>query len=152
MPGFKEDEEKFRLLIRKIDLEILKFQKLKSTLLDKQQNVSTAVRGTGFEAIPVRMVPHSDSASDLLSEIDNHMMSLNKLKNFINMKLDSLMEEEELLDELKKKFGNNVEIKKLDRGEFEINFTDSDTKKAYEEIKKSAKLVEEIKNTIHSSE
>ena len=152
MANLKDQEEKYRLIIRKIDLEIEKFQKMKKNLSEKQTNVVKAIKGTGFEEVPVRIMPHSETAEDLSNELEKHILSLNKLKNFINMKLESLMHEEELLDELKKKFGDNVSIKKIDRGEFEVNFTDPETKKAFDEIKKSKSLVEEIKNTIHSSE
>ena len=68
------------------------------------------------------------------------------------MKLESIMQEEELLEELKKKFKDNVKITKLEHGEFEIDFTDAETKEAYTELSKSTKIIENIKDALQNKE
>ena len=150
MTDLKEQEEKYRLLIRKIDIELTKFEKLKEKLKLKRKDITAEIKKTGFDTVPIRITPHSKSKDDLLSEIENHILSLTKTKNFISMKLESIMKEEELLEELKKKFKDSVTIIKLEHGEFEINFTDAETKDAYTELSQSSKLIENIKKSIQN--
>lgn len=152
MADLKEQEEKYRLLIKKLDTELTKFEKLKEKIKLKRKDITVEVKKAGFDTVPVRITPHSQSKDDLISEIENHILSLTKTKNFISMKLESIMQEEELLEELKKKFKDNVKIIKLEHSEFEINFTDAETKEAYDELLQSTKLIENIKKTIQNKE
>ena len=152
MADLKEQEETYRLLIRKIDTELTKFEKLKEKIKSKRKDITAEVKKAGFDTVPVRITPHSKSKDDLISEIENHILSLTKTKNFISMKLESIMQEEELLEELKKKFKDKVKITKLEHGEFEIDFMDSETKDAYTELSQSTKLIENIKNTLQKKE
>ncbi|MFH1239876.1 MAG: hypothetical protein V1672_01555 [Candidatus Diapherotrites archaeon] len=152
MADLKEQEETYRLLIRKIDTELTKFEKLKEKIKSKRREVTDEVKKAGFDTVPVRITPHSNTKDDLISEIETHIMSLTKTKNFISMKLESIMQEEELLAELKKKFKDSVKLTKLEHGEFELNFTDAETKDAYTELSQSTKLIENIKKTMQNKE
>ena len=67
------------------------------------------------------------------------------MKNYLSSKLELVIKEEELLEELKKKHGDNVELLKNPAGEFEIVYTDSETDDAYNKLKASRKLVSDLK-------
>ena len=148
MAELKEQEERLRFLISRIDSEILKFQKLLKSIEQKQSKLNEAIRERGLQEVPINIVPHSEEKENLREEIKQHIMDLNKLKNYINGKLEVVIKEEELIEDLKKEYGQSVSLHKLDSGEFEINYEDKETEKAHNHVKTSKKLVNQLKKSI----
>ena len=151
MPGdLKQQEEELKLLIKKIDSEIADFEKLKTAIDVKKATLGEAVNKAGLQPVPIDVVPHSDSSRDLEEEIKQHILDLNKLKNFINGKLKVVIREEELLNELQEKYGKEVGIKKLPGGEFELTFSDKETEQAFAKLQKSKELLSTVKKSVQS--
>lgn len=148
MAELKEQEERLRFLISRIDSEIVKFQKSLNTVEEKQSRLNEAIIKRGLQEVPINITPHSAEKQNLHQEIKQHIMDLNKLKNYINGKLEVVIKEEELIEDLKKEHGKNVSLHKLESGEFEINYKDEETEKAYNQINVSKKLINQLKKSI----
>jgi len=145
MVELKEREERLRFLLSKIDSEIEKFKKISGLVDGKRQALSTEITKKGLSEVPLEIRPHSGEEQGLTEEITKHLLELNKMKNYLSSKLELVIKEEELLEELKKKHGDNVELLKTPAGEFEIVYTDSETDDAYNKLKASRKLVSDLK-------
>lgn len=145
MVDLKKEEEELKLLVKKIDSEILKIQNILEEIDTKQNNIQIAVTITGLQAAPINIFPHSDNEQNLAEELKQQILELNKSKNFLTSKLDIAIKEEELLAELKKQFGEAISLKKTRSGEFELEFKDKETQKAFDELEKSKKSLKEIK-------
>lgn len=146
MADLKREEEDLKILIKKIDSEILRLQSVLEEIESKQSNIQMAVTRTGLQTIPINIYPNSNDNADLVGELKQQILDLNKSKNFLNSKLDITIKEEELIAELKKQFGEAVSLKKSPEGVFEVDFKDNETEKAFSELSKSKKSLEEIKS------
>ncbi len=143
----KKEEEELKLLIKKIDTEILKLQALLEEAESKHSNIQIAITRTGLQTIPINILSASNDSIDLVSGLRKQILDLNKSKNFLNSKLDVTIKEEELIEELKKQFGESVSLKKTMQGDFEINYHDKETDKAVLDLEKSKKTLEEIRKS-----
>ncbi len=151
MPAdLKQQEETLKLLIKKIDSEIVRFEKIKTEVGVKRAKLEESVNTAGLQPVPIEIAPHSGTGENLEQEIKQHILDLNKLKNFINGKLNVVIKEEELLNELQKKYGKEVGIKKIPGGEFELTFSDAETKKAFAALQKSKKMLSTVKRSVQS--
>ncbi len=148
--ALKQQEEELRLLIRKIDTEIVAFEKLKTEVSVKKAKIEKSVNVAGLQPVPINIAPHSGSADNLVRELEQHVLALNKVKNFINGKLKVVIKEEELLAELQKEYGKEVNIKKHPNGEFELVFSDDGTKAAFKALEKSKGMLETVKKSVQS--
>ena len=145
MVGLKESEERLRFLLSKIDSEIEKFKGISDLVYNKRQAISTEITKKGLNEVPLEIRPHSTEEPGLTEELTKHLLELNKMKNYLSSKLELVIKEEELLKELKKKHGDNVELVKNPAGEFEIIYKDSETDDAYNKLKASRKLISDLK-------
>jgi hypothetical protein len=146
--GLKQQEEELKLLIKKVDSEIAKFERLRAEIGAKKEMLEKSVIDAGLQPIPVNISPHPTESTDLEYDIRQHLLNLNKIKNFINGKLNVVIKEEELLAELEKAYGKKVGIRRLSGGEFELIFSDSKTQGAFNELQKSKKILSAVKQSI----
>jgi len=144
---FREEEERLRFLIAKIDAEISRFSELKEKLESRQEELSDALRSEGLQPVPIIFQP-SAGTKDLLDELTDHVLELNKMKNFVAQKLNMAIKEEELLEKLQKKHGSAVNLKHLPSGEFELVINDTDTQQVFAQIQASRKNMNSLKKTI----
>ena len=148
MPELKEQEDRLRFLLSKVDAEISKFESLVKSIDLKQGQLTAQIRDAGMQSVPIRIMPHSDATQNLYDEPNQHLLELNKLKNFLSSKLNLVLKEEELFSKLNKKYGNNVEIDRNPAGEFEIRYKDEDTSAAYTQLSTSKKLIEQLRGSV----
>ena len=146
----KQQEEELRLLIRKIDSELANFKRLKDKVGVKRAKLEKSVSKAGLQPVPVEITPHSGEDANLEQGINKHLLDLNKLKNFINGRLKVVIREEELLAKLQSEYGEEVGIKKLSGGEFELTFADGETQAAFEDLQKSKKLISIVKKSVQT--
>ena len=148
MPTLKEQEERLRFLLSRVDAEAEKFQKIISLLDAKENALNEEITDAGLQTVPINIAPHSATESNLYDEVRAHLMELNKMKNFLSGKLNVVIKEEELIGKLNKKYGKNVQLKKLGSGEFEIDFKDAESEKAYAQLNASKKLIAQLKESV----
>ncbi len=149
MPDLKEQEEELRLFLQSVEQQIEKFQKLKERFAERRDKIREAIQNHDFALVPVKI--STEACEDILAEIEQHLMELNKLRNYLGVKLKQVVEEERLLESLKKQFGENLAIEQLEHG-FEIRYFDSEAKQALEELQKSKEKVMHIKNSLKRME
>lgn len=146
----KQQEEELKLLMRKIDSEIASFERLNVEVGAKREKVEKAVSAAGLQPVPIEIMPHSNESHNLGQEIKQHILELNKIKNFINSRLNVVIKEEELLVKLQQKYGKDIGIKKTGAGEFELTLSDKDTAAAFTELQKSKKMLSNVRQTVQS--
>lgn len=149
MVDLKEQETELRLFLQRIEEQIEKFTKLKESFAEKRDHIRETMQQHDFSLVPVKI--STEQCEDVLAEIEQHLIELNKLRNYLGIKLKQIIEEERLLDSLKKKFGDTLEIEEAEHG-FEIKYFDSDAKEAFEELQKSKEKIAHIKSTLKNIE
>ena len=148
MAELKEKEERLRFLLSKIDSEIGKFKEMSESLEEKKNALVKEISRKGVAEVPVEITPHSGEQESLAEEITCHLLELNKMKNYLGGKLEIILKEEELLEELKKKYGSKVSLVKGRKGEFEIMYTDAETDAVYTKLKAGKKLVLDMRESM----
>jgi SMC interacting uncharacterized protein involved in chromosome segregation len=148
MPELKEQEERLRFLLSKVDAEISKFESLVKSIDAKQDSLTAQIRDAGMQSVPIRITPHSEATENLYDEINAHLMDLNKLKNLLSSKLNLVLKEEELFAKLNKKYGKSVDIERSPSGEFEILYKDDDTSAAFSQLSTSKKLIDQLRGSV----
>jgi len=145
----KEQEDELRLFLQSVEGRIAKLEQMKEKFAEKRDSIREEMQAHDFAMVPVKIsVAECD---DILEEIEKHLIELNKLKNYLSVKLKKVIEEEKMLEALKQKFGNSVEIEQADQG-FEVVYRDEEAKQALEELKKSREKTMEIKNVLRKLE
>ena len=145
-----QQEEELKLLIRKIDSEIDHFETMKDEIRAKRASLERDVKEAGLQPVPIQIVNKEGSEENLEYEIERHILELNKTKNFISSKLNLVLKEEEFVAGLQKKYGKEVGIKKISKGDFELVFADKATAIASNELAKSKKMLSTVKQSIQS--
>ncbi len=150
MPGpeLKEQEERLRFLLTRVDAELDKFGRVLKQVEAKQSKLGDAIAKEGMEGVTVNVLPHGEDAGNLFEELKNHLLDLAKTKNLIASKLNLVVKEEELLDTLRDKYGDSVQLVKLPSGEFEIDFKDEDTEQAFNQMQSGKKLLQQLRQTL----
>ncbi|MCX8158108.1 MAG: hypothetical protein N3D73_00380 [Candidatus Diapherotrites archaeon] len=148
MEDLKDKEERLRFLLSKIEDEIDRFSKMQEIIETKNRELFVEISKKGLTETPLEIAPHSDGHQSLLDEVREHILELNKVKSYLSAKLDLILKEEELIEALKKKYGNNVNLLKRADGVFEISYTDEETKNTYLKLKASKKLLSDLKSSI----
>ncbi len=144
----KEQEERLRFLLTRVDSEMAKFERLQKQVDAKQASLSSAISREGLEGVTVNVTPHGEGSANLAEELRNHLLDLNKTKNLIAGKLNLVVKEEELIASLKGKYGENVALVKLPSGEFEIDFKDPDTEQAFNQVQSGKKLLQQLRESL----
>jgi len=147
---FKEEEERLRFLITKVDSEILRFNEMKDKLDSRLASLDRELKSEGMQPVPVIFQPTAGH-KDLLEEITDHILELNKIKNLVAQKLKLVIREEELFDKLQKKHGSSVDLKHLSNGEFEIAVNDAETQQFFSQVQASKKNMAGLRKTIQDS-
>lgn len=147
-PELKAQEDRLRFLVSRIDSEVKKFQDMLSALERKQEGIQTMIKKQGLEPVPIRINPHSTSTQNLIAEMQGHVMELNKLKNYVNQKLNEVVREEGLREKLSREFGEKIQIKKLPSGEFEIDYSDPDTLNLFTQVQASKKTINQLREKL----
>jgi Ca2+-binding EF-hand superfamily protein len=122
---------------------------MKEKFAEKRDSIRAEMQAHDFALVPVKI--SVEECEDVLAEIERHLIELNKLKNYLSVKLKKIIEEEKMLEALKRKFGNAIEIEQADQG-FEIRYLDEEAKQAFEELKKSREKTINIKNLLRKME
>lgn len=145
MADLNEQENELKVLIKRIDSEIVRFRKILEQLESKRDSVKSVIHRSGLEPVPVNI--SAGYRDDLIGDIERHVLDLNKTKNFINARLEKVIHEEELLDELKTRFGDGISVKKAGDG-FEVQFSDKGAKDAASDFEKSKETLQEIRTQV----
>ncbi|MEK6821066.1 MAG: hypothetical protein AABY11_01545 [archaeon] len=143
----KAKEEILRALLRKIDSDVDLFSKRLDTLHGKHDALTDAVIDAGLQPVPIRFLAQGKN-TDILLEIENHILELNKLKNLIGMKLQRLMQEEELLAHLHGTYGDSVSFSRNTKGGIELSVKDLDADVAFAEVVESKKKLDALRSQI----
>lgn len=142
----KDMEERLRFLLSKIDSELERFKSLKQEVEEKKKQLLGSLKDKGIEPIPIELSP-SESMS-LAEDVDEHIKELQQFKNSINMKLKNVLREEELIDSLKKEYGENVEVKRDAANAFKIIYKDPSTAKIHAQVRLSKKLISSMREDL----
>ena len=100
--NFKEEEERLRFLMSKIDSEILRFNEIKQGLEERKNEFNEALNSEGMQPVPVKFQPSVSGSENLLDEISQHILELSKLKNFVAQKLNMVIQGDELMQKDRK--------------------------------------------------
>lgn len=155
MGDLKEQEQQLRLYMKTIEEQINRFESLKKSLQEREDEIREEITKHSFSPTPISLKPSPEYDGDVYAEIQQHLLELNKLKNYISMKLKEVIQEEELLESLKSKFGKSIDFEKPKRGEFEIVYTDEQVKDAFEQLnagKEKVKLIKDSLNEMNESQ
>lgn len=145
--NFREEEERLRFLITKIDAEILRFNDMKEKLESRLDSFNKELKSEGMQPVPVYFQPASGQR-DLLDDLTEHILELNKMKNLVAQKLKLVIREEELFEKLQQKHGSSVDLKHLPTGEFEIVVSDSETQQVFSQVQASKKNMAALRKSI----
>lgn len=143
----KEREEVLQALLKKIDADIDVFTKRLEKLHEKHDELSGVVLDAGLEPVPISF--QAGKNTDVISELESHVLELNKLKNLLSMKLRRILQEEDLLEHLQNEYGKNVTFKRNAKGGVELNVQDKDAEDAYVQLQQSKKKLDELREQIH---
>ena len=146
MADLKEKEKQLRLYLQTIEEQIRKFESIKSILQEREDEIRAEITTHSFSPTPISLKPQEHYKGDVYAEVQKHLLELNKLKNYISIKLKELIREEELLTLLKGKFGEGIDFEKPSRGEFEIVYCDQQVKDAFESLKQGREQAAMIKD------
>ncbi|MFH0970821.1 MAG: hypothetical protein V1776_05175 [Candidatus Diapherotrites archaeon] len=145
--SLKGREEVLQSLLKKIDSDIALFDRRAEKLRKKHDELTDAVMDAGLEPVPISFAASGENAkkTDVLQELENHIMELNKLKNLISMKLKRVLQEEELLDHLRTTYGKGVAFNRNTKGGIELQVKDLDADVALSEVMDSKKKIEALR-------
>lgn len=146
-PELKQREESLQALLKRLDTDIDLFSQRLEKLRKKHDELTSVVLDAGLEPVPISFA--SGKNADVLSELENHILELNKMKNLIQMKLKHILQEEDLLDHLQSEFGKNVSFKRNAKGGIELQVKDLDAETAYDELEQGKRTLEKLRNQIH---
>ncbi len=149
MGGLKEKEKQLRLYLKTVEDQIRKFESIKSVLQEREDEIREEITTHSFSPTPISLKPDAKYKGDVYAEIQKHLLELNKLKNYISIKLKELIKEEELLGLLKNKFGEGINFEKPSRGEFEIVYSDQQVRDAFESLKHGREQAAMIKDSLN---
>ncbi len=145
----KEREEVLQAFLKKIDADIGVFTRRMEKLQSKHDELSGLVDEAGLEPVPISFNSQYSKSGDVLSDLESHILELNKLKNLVGMKLKRLLQEEELLDHLQSEYGKNVLFRRTSKGGIELVIQDKDADATYGELQESKKRLESLRSQIH---
>jgi len=151
----KEQEKQLRLYLGTVDGQIKQFESLKKILQEREDEIREEITKHSFSPTPISLKPHEEYDGDIYAEVQHHLLELNKLKNYISIKLKEIIHQEELLGSLRAKFGESIDFEKPKRGDFEIVYSDSQVKEASEKLsngREKVKLIKDSLNEMNSSE
>jgi len=144
-----KQEKKLRLYMKTVEGQIAKFESARRVLQESEDEIREEIVNKSFSPTPISLKPHDDYPGDVYQEVQNHLLDLNKLKNYISIKLKEVIKEEELLQSLKAKFGENIDFEKPKRGEFEIVYSDQNVKDAFDNLKNGREKIRLIKESLN---
>ena len=148
MSELKEQESKMRLYLSTVEAQIHKFEALKKTLQIREDEIREAIATHSFSPAPISLKPNNTYDGDVYADIQQHLLELNKLKNYISIKLKEIIREEELLSILKSKFGESIDFEKQSRGDFEIVYSDKHVIDAFEHLSNGKEKIKMIKDSL----
>ena len=152
MPGLKEQEQQLRLYMKTVDEQIQGFELVRKSLQERMDEIREEITKHSFSPTPISLKPKADFEGDVYADVQRHLLELNKLKNYISIKLKEVVKEEELLQSLKGKFGESIDFEKPKRGEFEIVYTDEKVENAFDRLKNGKEKVKLIKDSLNEME
>ncbi len=144
----KEQEERLRFLLTRVDSESAKFERVLKQVEAKRAELDKALDKQGLENVAINLLPHGEESPTLVEELRSHVLDLGKTRNLIASKLNLVVKEEELLENLQEKYGDKVKLLKLPSGEFEIDFADEDTAAAFSQMQSGKKLLQQLRETL----
>ncbi|MBS3062977.1 MAG: hypothetical protein J4203_03830 [Candidatus Diapherotrites archaeon] len=144
----KEQEERLRFLLTRVEAELAKFERLLKQVEAKQAGLGQAIAKEGLDNVEVNVSPHGEEARSLVEELRSHVLDLGKTKNLVASRLNLVVKEEELLEGLQEKYGDSVQLVKLPSGEFEVEFRDADTEQAFNQMQSGKKLLQQLRESM----
>ncbi|MEM0360784.1 MAG: hypothetical protein QXK06_05630 [Candidatus Diapherotrites archaeon] len=148
MTDLAERERQLREHLSLIDKQIARFEYLKSVLQAKMDAIREEITKHSFSPTPISLKPDPSFEGDVYTEIQKHLLELNKMKNYLSIKLKEVIQEEELLASLQGKFGKNITFEKPQHGEFEIVFSDEKIKEALDELNKGKSAIKMVRESL----
>ena len=149
MTRLEEQEKQLRLYLRTVEGQIKRFESTKKTLQEREDEIREEITKRSFSPTPISLKPKQDYGGDVYAEVQQHLLELNKLRNYISIKLKEVVHEEELLQSLRGKFGDSIDFEKQKRGEFEIVYSDQSVRDAFDSLSNSREKVKLIKDSLN---
>lgn len=149
MADLKDQEKQLRQFMRTVEEQVARFEYLKNVLQVKMDSIREEITRHSFSPTPISLRPSETYEGDVYTEVQKHLLELNKMKNYLSIKLKEVIQEEELLESLKGKFGDSINFEKPKRGEFEIVFSDENIKEAFTELNQGKERIKLIKDSLN---
>ncbi len=149
MRELKQREEVLQVLLKRIDSEIETFSMQLGKFKAKQNELSNVVMDARLEPVPITFQPNEKIDINVIRELEDHILELNKVKNLLGMKLKRILQEEDLLEHLQSKFGKNVSFKRTEKGLIELQVKDKDADEAFDLLQDSKKRLDQLRGQIH---
>ncbi|MEK6902959.1 MAG: hypothetical protein AABX02_05235 [archaeon] len=146
-PELKQREESLQAFLKRLDVDLDLFTHRLESLRKKHDELTGVVLDAGLEPVPISFAGGKNA--DVLKELENHILELNKMKNLIQMKLKRIIQEEDLLEHLQSEFGKNVSFKRNVKGGIELQIKDLDAETAYDELEQGKRKLEQLRSQIH---
>lgn len=143
----KKREQVLQALLKKIDDDVSFFSDASEKLRKKRQELLNVVVKAGLEPIPVSF--GSGKERDVLRNVENHILELNKVKNLVSMKLKRVLQEEDLVDHLNEKFGKEVKLSFNSKGLIELEVQSKDSSQLSLLLEKSSKKLDALREQVH---
>jgi hypothetical protein len=138
-------EERLRFLQSKIDNELSKFKDIKDRLDNKRKELSSAVDKIGASGSSISFF--SESQENVLEYVNSHTLELENLRNYISSELKKVIKQKDLLEAMRKQYGDKVVVEQTQLGDFRIKYTDEDVDNAAQQTNLSKKLVQQLKES-----
>lgn len=148
MADLKEREKQLRLYLKNVESQIKQFESTKKMLQELEDEIRGEITKHSISPTPINLKPSDSYDGDVYGDIQHHLLELNKLRNYISMKLKEVVQEEELLESLQSRFGEKIDFEKPKRGEFEIVYSDQRVKDAFDKLKAGQEKVKLIKDSL----
>lgn len=148
VPELKQREEILQALLKKIDGDIELFANRIETLKQKHEELSNVVTDARLSPVPIHFQSGAQS-EDVLGQLEAHVLELNKLKNLLAMKLNHILQEEDLLDQLQEKYGKNVTFRRNAKGLIELQVRDPAADESLALLQQSKKKLDALRGQIH---
>lgn len=145
MVDLLEKEERLRFLLSKIDSELSKFKDIKSELETKKQELTKELEK--LHASDANISFYSEDQENVFEFVNSHNLELENLKNYIAGELQKVVKQREILELMKKKYGDNIIVEETQFGGIKIKYTDDEISEAAQTTTLSKKLVQNLKDT-----
>src|SRR3989344_6805372 len=141
----EHSKENLEFYLKRIDEEAGRFEDLLEELKSVKKGIAKSIANKGLHAVLIKLTPHAQASSGLIEDVELHVIELNKARNRLLHELHNELTEQ-AFTELKREYGNDLNVKKHSSSDFELDFTNEATLNAFSELKDSKRMLQNLKD------